>query len=73
MADLTEALTLRKYNIEVKPVTTETGAESDIKFVKCTSSNPLKILLNPNFKKMSEVDRKRTISVDKRYMVPGPN
>lgn len=33
----------------------------------------LKVIMNPNFKSMSEGERRRTISVDKSYLDQGPN
>ena len=30
--------------------------------------NALKVILNPNFKEMNEMDKRRTISIDKRFL-----
>ena len=35
--------------------------------------NSLKVVLNPDFKQMNESDKRRTISVDKRFLQEGPN
>lgn len=33
----------------------------------------MKIILNPDFNQMGELDKRRTISVDKRYLQVGKN